>query len=96
MYVVVSKWRLMSPTDDPSQGPGKVMRSWLREQDGVDHVNTIRTDDGGILAIVGYRDESTHRRLIGGPDSPFERKAKELGMDSFGEWLWSERGETVD
>lgn len=96
MYVVVSKWRMESGGDDLSQGAGSAMREWLRGQDGVDHVHAIRTEDGAALVIVGYRDEATHKRLIEGDGSPFERKAKETGLDSFGEWVWSERGETVE
>lgn len=72
------------------------MRDWIRQQDGVQSVHAIPTEDDGVMAMIAYRDEATYRGLIGGPDSPFEQKAKELQMEDFGEWQWSERGQTVD
>ena len=76
-------------------GKGKQMREWLRQQPGGKAVHTIYTPDNAALAIVIYRDEPTYRALVGGEDSPFERKSRELGMDSMGEWQWSERGEVA-
>ena len=96
MYLVVSKWEIPSADEEMFLGAGKVMREWLRQQPGVEYAESIRTEDGNGLALIGYRDEETYKRIVQGPDSPFEQKAREMKLDQIGKWLWSERGETVD
>lgn len=96
MYIVVSKWEIPSERREQFENYGGQMREFLRGLPGVEFAHSIRTEDGNGLAVIAYRDEQTYRRLIQDPNGPFETKARELGIEQHGRWLWSERGETVD
>ena len=96
MYMVVSKWEIIPGKEDVVEREGRQMREYLRSLDGVEFVETFRAEDGSGIAVLGYRDEDTYRRIIQDPEGPFEKRARELRLEDNMRWVWSERGETVD
>lgn len=97
MYLVVSKWRLFPGMEEAFQtGRGRAMREWLRSQPEVEMTHEFLSGDGHAIAVLGYKDEESYRRLILEPGGPFDRKMEELKLDPVGEWVWSERGTTTD
>lgn len=97
MYIVVSKWETApGASDEFRTGAGRQMRDWLRAQPAVEFVNEFETEDGNAVAVVGYKDQASYKKLILDDGSEFEKKAAEMNLAKMGKWLWSERGEAVE
>lgn len=96
MYIVVSKWKINPGMEDQFMERGRKMRNFMRSQPGVEMVEAFRCEDGCSCAILGYKDEESYRRLVKDPNGPFERAAKENGLEEMATWQWSERGEAID
>jgi hypothetical protein len=94
MYLVVSKWEVLPGKETEFESASKKMRELIRSWPGVRLVEGLRNENGAI-AVVGYDDEDTHRRLVLDPGGPFEKHAAELSLDSLARWVWSERGNAV-
>ena len=95
MYIVVSKWEVNPSQADAFRETGKKMRAFMRSQPGVEYVESIKCEDGNAIAIVGYTDETSYKKIMedGGV---FDQAAKANSLENAGKWLWSERGEAVD
>lgn len=97
MYLVVSKWEASADMQEAFRtGAGRSMREWLRARPEVELVHEFESEDGNAVAVVGYTDEASYRKLILEDNSPFEQQAKSLNLADMGRWMWSERGEVVD
>lgn len=96
MYIVVSKWQMLPGKEETFKENGRKMRDFMRQQDGVEFVESFKCEDGCAMAIVAYTDEASYRTLVQEPNGPFERAAKENNLETAGRWLWSERGEATD
>lgn len=94
MFLVVSKWEVLPGKDAEFESASKKMRELLRSWPGVRFVEGLRNENGAI-AVVGYDDEETHRRLVLEPGGPFEKHAAELNLQNSARWVWSERGTAV-
>lgn len=94
MYLVVSKWEILPGKESAFEEAGKQMMGAIRSWPGVRFAESIRATDGSI-AVIGYEDEATYRRLVLDPGSPFDQCAADLKLEESGRWVWSERGETV-
>jgi hypothetical protein len=94
MYMVVSKWQALPSQEDEFESRGRSVRQMLRAQPGVVMLETFRSEDGAI-AVVGYENEETYRRIVDDPNGPFAKAIQDQELESVSHWLWSERGETV-
>lgn len=95
MYVVVSKWETLPGKEDQFREAGRKARNAMRGTPGVESVQSLVTEDGAALAIIGYKDRSTYDKIVNDPNGPFAKTAQELQIEQFGRWAWSERGEPV-
>lgn len=95
MYYVVSKWQMLPGKEETFKEVGSKMREFMRRVPGVEFVEGLACEDGHALAIVGYSDEETYRRVTA-DGGPFETEARKYDIESAGKWLWSERGTAVD
>ena len=92
MYVVVSKWEYDPAYEAEVRASASLMMQALTSWPEVAFAYNVRAGDGYVLAIVGYRDEDSYRRLVQEPNGPFEKAAAEHGIERLARWIWSERG----
>lgn len=96
MYMVVSKWRPLPGKEDAFIEKGRAMRAMMRSQPGVKMMEGFRSEDGTFCSVHVYDSEESYRRIVHDPNGPFATAAAEHGIESVGEWIGSERGETQD
>ncbi len=95
MYIVVSKWEVVPGHEDVIEEKGTRMVEIVTGWPEVEFFHNLRTEDGGVLAIIGYRSEGDYHRLFE-PNGRFETAAKETGIENDATWKWSERGEPMN
>lgn len=95
MYVVVSKWEFVPGRESDFDTIGRKLRNELKTWPGVESVMSVNTGTGEI-AVVGYTDEETYKKLISDPNGPFETSLAQYDVDSIAKWVWSERGEAAN
>jgi heme-degrading monooxygenase HmoA len=95
MYMVVSRWRAKPGKEDEFIKAGKGARAFLRSQPGVKMVESF---DGGdsLIAVHAYEDEAAYQRIVTDENGPFAKMAAENNLKELGEWLGSDKGETID
>ena len=95
MYIVVSKWAFKPQDEQKFRETGLKMRDIMRNTPGVEYVQAFKADEGHSIAIVGYTDEASYKKIMA-EGGPFETAAKQQGIEGIGTWEWSERGEAID
>jgi len=93
MYLVVSKWECLAGHEAEFRRNAVVMRNLLKKQPEVKLLESIATDGGGSVVVMGYRDEASYKSLIEDPKGVFAKALAEHKLEDHGRWLWSERGE---
>jgi len=66
----------------------------MRQVEGVKMIESFKSGDQ-IVAVHGYTDADTYRRIVDDEHGPFATIASEVGIEDAGQWLSSERGETL-
>ncbi len=94
MYIVMSKWEFDPAHEAEVRTNSHKMLARMASWPEVELLQSVRTGPNSVIAIVGYRDEAARRRLVEGPDSPFEQAAKEFDLERHARWIWSEAGPT--
>lgn len=94
MYLVVSKWRAKPGRQQEFQERGQAARNDLRKIPGIASIETFWGEDGAIV-VMGYDSEERYRAIVHEPGGPFEQVSQRHALEDVGEWVWSERGETV-
>ena len=95
MYYVISKWQIAPGKEDQFKQVGEKMRDFMRQQPGVEFADGMTCEDGHTLAIIGYASEQAYRNVTA-EGGPFETEARKHDIESYGTWLWSERGTSMD
>jgi len=95
MYIVVSHWRPIAGKDSEFEAAGRQARAFMDGLDGVDMIQAFRSGDE-IVVVHAYRDMEAYSRIVDSEDGPFALKMAELNIEQYGEWLGSERGDTID
>ncbi len=95
MYVVISKWEIFPEQEEAFKAASKKMRAAIDSWPGVVQTQCLRTEDG-CLAVITYDGPDSYHKLIQDPSGPFEKAVSESQMESYGRWVWSERGEEWD
>lgn len=96
MFVVASKWESLPGRFDEFEVAGRKMMALIRSWPEIEFFHNVRVGPESVLAIIGYRSQADYDRLINDPNGPFARAAAETNIDAVSNWLWSERGETLD
>lgn len=96
MYIVLSKWEFDPQYEQEVRTSSGEMMEAVRSWPDVEFAYNVRTGPANVVAVIGYKDEQAYQRLVHGPDSSFEKAAKQYGIEDHARWLWSERGEQVD
>jgi len=95
MYMVVSRWKVQPGQEEAFKARGDKMRNLLLQQPEVEYLNAFVPEEGGALAIVGYRSKDDYEHLINDPNGLFAKAAAEEGIENVGSWEWSLRGEAL-
>jgi hypothetical protein len=95
MYIVVSRWEVIPGMEEEFEEKGRAVREILRTTPGVQLMEGFRTDEGGVVAIVGYESPEVYDRIINDESGPFAKAVSEHQIETCGRWLSSERGESV-
>ena len=95
MYIVVSHWKPVPGQEAKFEELGKSARSQARGVDGLEMMEAFRSGDE-VVVIHAYRDYETYARLVESEDGEIARSMANLGIEQAGEWIGSERGETID
>ncbi len=66
----------------------------MRLVDGVDMIEAFKSG-GEVVVVAGYSDADAYRRIVEDEKGPFATIASEVGIEQAGEWLSSERGQTL-
>lgn len=95
MYMVVSHWKPLPGKQAEFERIGKEARSSMRGIAGLEMIEAFWSGDE-VVVIHGYQDYDAYTRLVEAEDGEIARNMAELGVEAAGEWLGSERGETID
>lgn len=95
MYIVVSRWEVVPGKEQEFEIRGKTVREMIRSQPGVKMVEGFRTDEGGVVAIIGYESRAAYDNVVTAADSPFNRAVAEHKLEECGRWVGSDRGESI-
>ena len=92
MYLVISAWKPQPGKEDAFRERGRKVGAVLKRQPGVLLLEVFQSGDKH-MSVHGYDDEATYRRLVHDPGGAFARAIAETGIEEYGTWLYSERGE---
>lgn len=95
MYIVVSKWRAKDGRRDDFETRSKPVREALRATPGVSYVQGFESEDGSVVAIVGYDSEDSYNTVTNDPNGPFEKSLAANSLEEVSDWVWSERGHSI-
>jgi hypothetical protein len=95
MYYVISKWQMTPGKEEQFKQVGEKMRDFMRQQPGVEFADGMTCEDGNALALIGYSSEQAYRTITA-EGGPFETEARKHNIESYGTWMWSERGNSID
>ena len=96
MYMVVSKWGIVAGHEAQVAEQGRSVRDVLRRQPGVQFVKEFTNEDGVLVAVIGYDDEATYRRVIHDPNSAFMQAIAQYRLEEHAVWVGSDRGEALE
>ena len=95
MYMVVSHWRALPGKESEFEERGMRARAMLKGTEGLVLSEAIRSGDG-IVVVHAYQDYETYSRLVESEDGAIAKMMAEVGIEDSGEWLGSEKGETIE
>ena len=95
MYMVVSHWRPLPDKQAEFIEIGKKARQDMRDIAGLEFIEAFWSGDE-IVVVHAYFDFDTYNRLVTAEDGDVARHMAESGIEAAGEWLGSEKGETID
>ena len=95
MYMVVSRWKALPGHEDEFEQIGRSTRDKLS---GIPGVEFLKAFDAGDYKVVihGYADEPTYHKLVDDPNGAIAQAMKDENVEGVGEWIGSDRGETVE
>lgn len=96
MYIVVSKWGVVEGHEAEVDQRGRKVRDLLRSTSGVEFVHGFVNQDGVFVAIIGYADEASYKRVVGDSKGPYAKAVGESGLLEHAVWVGSDRGESQD
>jgi heme-degrading monooxygenase HmoA len=96
MYIVVSRWEVIPGMEEEFEEKGRVVREILRTTPGVQLVEGFRSDEGGVVAILGYESQDAYNRIVNDESGPFAKAVNEHQLETCGRWVSSDRGESVN
>ena len=96
MYVVVSKWKVASKDAEEVEKRGRAVRDEFRNEPGIEIFESFKTEDGNVVAVLGYASKQDYDRIVNTPGGPFQTALQKHRLEDYAEWAWSERGETID
>lgn len=92
MYMVISAWQPHPGKEAAFRERGMQLASVLKRQPGVRQLDVFESG-GKHMSVHAYDDEATYQRLIHDPVGAFAKAVAETGIEEYGNWLYSERGE---
>jgi len=92
MYLVVSRWKAVPGKEEEFKERGKSVRKVLRKQPGVKMLEHFETENGEVIAIHGYTNEKTYKKVVHDPKSAFNKALEQFDMDKIAKWMGSDRG----
>jgi len=95
MYIVVSRWEPFPGKEEEFADKGRAMRNLLRGEPGVKFLEGFKDDEGGAVAIVGYKSRADYDRIVNDPNGPFVKGAQTHKIEESAKWVRSERGEAI-
>lgn len=96
MYIVVSRWEIIPSMQEEFESRGKSVRNILRSTPGVQLMEGFQTEEGGVVAIIGYDSRESYDRIVNDPNGPFAKAVAEHRLEECGHWVRSERGESMN
>ena len=94
MYLVVSVWEALPGQEEAFEASAEGVRRLLRQQPGVEMVEAFKSGDH-YVAVHGYADEAAYHRIVTYADGPFVKLIEEQGLENYGRWISSEKGEAI-
>lgn len=95
MFLIVSQWEAKPGKEADFERVRVKTAAAFRKQPGVEMVHSFKSGKK-LIAIHGYKDEATYRKLVDDPQGTFAKISAEHGIDEFGTWISSERGEATE
>lgn len=96
MYWVVSKWKSVSGRESDWRERGSRIRATMKTMPGVEFVDSFETENGEVVAMVGYASQDAYDRVTRDPNGPFEKAIAEIRLEEVANWVSSERGTSLD
>ncbi|MBV6458388.1 MAG: hypothetical protein HONBIEJF_01515 [Fimbriimonadaceae bacterium] len=95
MFIVVSKWSFLPGREEEWREISKTTRQRINGIPGVEFVHGFVSQSGEAVAVIGYTDEATYNRLVNEPDGDVVKAMADTNVESVGQWLSSDRGESI-
>src|SRR4051812_39653759 len=95
MYMVVSRWEVLPGREQDFEERGRAVRQVLRSTPGVQFSEGFRTEDGGVVAVIGYESRDAYDRIVNDEKGPFQRALAAHHLEECSRWVSSERGESM-
>jgi heme-degrading monooxygenase HmoA len=96
MYIVVSRWEILPGMEEEFETRGRPVREAIRAQPGVAMTHGFRSEDGGVVAVIGYDSKEAYDRIVNDENGPFQKAIAEHKLEECARWLSSERGESME
>jgi heme-degrading monooxygenase HmoA len=96
MYLVVSRWEVLPGQEAEFEKRGRAVREVIRRSPGVVMTHGLRTEDGGVVAVIGYDSKESYDRVVNAEDGPFQKAVADLRLEECGRWISSDRGEAME
>jgi hypothetical protein len=68
----------------------------MKSMPGVELVDSFQTENGDVVAVVGYKSEDDYNRLVRDPNGPFEKAVAAARLEEVSNWVSSDRGKSID
>ncbi|HET6645188.1 MAG TPA: hypothetical protein VFG65_06795 [Fimbriimonadales bacterium] len=95
MYMVVSRWKALPGHEEEFEQVGRNTRDKLTGIQGIEFMKAFDAGDHKVV-IHGYTDEPTYRKLVDDPNGAIAQAMKDTNIESVGEWMGSDRGESIE
>jgi heme-degrading monooxygenase HmoA len=96
MYMVVSRWEINPGHEEELKQRAPAVRDALRSEPGVTLVESFKSEDGSVIAVVGYESREAYDRIVNSPSGAFQKALEQHRLEDHGRWVSSDRGETID
>src|SRR4051812_14859200 len=95
MYLVVSRWESLPGKEQEFEDRGRAVRAILRSTPGVKLIEGFQTENGQVVAILGYDSQESYERIVNDENGPFQKALAEHRLEECSQWISSERGEAI-